>query len=155
MNGFTIDLSSFNGQNSVISSTATVTKTFTTTPPTSYCGMTCTLSIDAYKITVSGPNPTLITLSDPTTPTISFAASTDPADAGVYVIAVQISADTGATWSAPTNSEFTYVNGFCAQTTIAVTNTCPAAALSVNIGSSITTTIAWTISNTTQNYLCG
>jgi hypothetical protein len=88
--------------------------------------MACTLTIDAYKITVTGPNSALITLPDPTTPAISFAASTNLADAGVYVIAVQISADTGATWSAPKNSEFTYVNNFCTHATISVTNTCPA-----------------------------
>ena len=75
--------------------------------------MTCTLTINAYQITVTGPNPALITLPSSTTPTISFGASTDLADAGVYVIAVQISADGGASWSAPTNATFKYINPNC------------------------------------------
>ena len=86
--------------------------------------MTCSLSINAYKITVTGPNPGLITLPNTASPTISFASNTNLADAGVYGIAVQVSADGGTTWSAPTNATYTYVNPACVSVT--VTDTCPA-----------------------------
>lgn len=115
--------------------------------------MNCNLSINAYMITVTGPNPGLITLSNSASPTITFGASTELADAGIYGIAVKVSANGGNTWSVPTNAVFTYVNPYCNQASVSITSVCPSTQY-VNLNGQLTTQIAWTFSNTTQNYVC-
>jgi hypothetical protein len=71
------------------------------------CGMICSTS---YNLTVSGPNPNLITLPNPTKQKLSFAASQNLADAGLYTIEVKWSADGGINWSAAETATFTYLN---------------------------------------------
>ena len=54
------------------------------------CGAATALNcVFTYKITVTGgPNPGLITLPNPASPTVAFARSTNLLDIGIYVIAV-------------------------------------------------------------------
>jgi hypothetical protein len=81
-------------------------------------------SINAHKITVTGgPNPGLITLPNPASPSITFASSNNVSNAGVYNLAVQISRNGGITWSAAKTATFTYINP-CLTATIV--NSCPA-----------------------------
>lgn len=57
--------------------------------PADMCGLVCT-SAKSFQLTVSnGPNLSLITLPDQTTPTIAFAASNALADFGSYTLAVK------------------------------------------------------------------
>ena len=118
-----MDLSTIDNQSQIITS-APSTKIFTYSYPIDDCGLNCSNSINAHKITVTGgPNPGLITLPNPASASISFASSYNVADAGVYNVAVQISTDGGITWSAAKTATFTYINPCLTATII---NTCPA-----------------------------
>jgi hypothetical protein len=53
---------------------------------TNFCGLTCTGQ--KFSLTVTGPNPSLITIPVATTASIAFAASNNLSDAGRYTISV-------------------------------------------------------------------
>lgn len=122
-----IDVSSFNSGMSILVFDAT--KSFNLNSTTNG-STTCTVS---YKITVTGPNSNLITLSDNT---VTFAASNVLSDAGEYSIAVQAIIYGRNSWSAATTATFTYVNP-CVSATIPAIVIYPTT-FSVNVGESHT-----------------
>ena len=84
-------------------------------------------------MTVTGPNPSLISLSGTT---LTFAASNALSNAGTYSIAVQAQISPQITWSATTTATFIYVNP-CLTATMPASGTCPAG-FSVGVGGSQT-----------------